>query len=239
MHRRALLGHTLLAGLCALLPARLAHAAQPLRIGTIGAGHVGSTLAGLWLRAGHPVMLSASDIGSARAAAEALGGNAQAGTPQDAARFGDVVLLAVPYGALPSLGASLHTLLAGKIVIDACNPYPWRDGDTARTARTQGAGITTQSFFPGAHVVRAFNSEDMSTIRAEAHRTPPPLLGIPYAGDDPAAMRTVGTLIAEAGFDPVAVGPLETARLFQPGSNGFEADLTAPELRTRLGLPRT
>ncbi|MBB2178161.1 NADPH-dependent F420 reductase [Gluconacetobacter tumulicola] len=233
VHRR-----TLLAGVCALLPARLAVAAQPLRIGTIGAGHVGSTLAGLWLRAGHPVMLSASDIGSARSAAEALGANAQAGTPQDAARFGDVVLLAVPYGALPGLGASLHGVLAGKIVIDACNPYPWRDGDIARTARQQGAGILTQSLFPGAHVVRAFNSEDMSTIQAEAHRTPP-LLGIPYAGDDPASMRTVGGLIAEAGFDPVAVGPLATARLFQPGSNGFEANLTAPELRTRLGLPRT
>lgn len=233
MHRR-----TLLAGLCALLPARRALAAQSLRIGTIGAGHVGSTLAGLWLRAGHPVMLSANDIASARAAAEALGQNAQAGTPQDAARFGDVVLLAVPYGALPSLGASLRDLLAGKIVIDACNPYPWRDGEIASTAREQGAGITTQSFFPGAHIVRAFNSEDMSTIRAEAHR-PPPLLGIPYAGDDPAAMRTVGTLITEAGFDPVAVGPLAAARLFQPGSDGFEADLTAADLRTRLHLPRT
>ncbi|MBB2204361.1 NADPH-dependent F420 reductase [Gluconacetobacter takamatsuzukensis] len=235
---RPLRRRTLLAGLCALLPARLALAAQPLRIGTIGAGHVGSTLAGLWLRAGYPVMLSASDIGSARAAAETLGGNAQAGTPQDAARFGDVVLLAVPYGALPAVGASLHGLLAGKIVIDACNPYPWRDGSVARTARQQGAGLVTQSFFPGAHVVRAFNSEDMSTIAAEAHRAPP-LLGIPYAGDDPAAMRTVGTLIAEAGFDPVAVGPLASARLFQPGSDGFEASLTAPDLRARLGLPRT
>ncbi|MFS3134665.1 NADPH-dependent F420 reductase [Gluconacetobacter sacchari] len=229
---------TLLAGLGALLPARLALAAQPLRIGTIGAGHVGSTLAGLWLRAGHPVMLSAGDIGSARSAAQALGGGAQAGTPQEAARFGDVVLLAVPYGVLPDVAAELRGSLAGKTVIDACNPYPWRDGDIARQARQRGAGVVTQSFFPGAHVVRAFNSEDMSTIGAEAHR-PPPLLGIPYAGDDPAAMRTVGGLIAEAGFDPVAAGPLANARLFQPGSAGFEARLTAPELRARLGLPPT
>lgn len=233
LHRR-----TVLAGLGALLSAPQALAAQPLRIGTIGAGHVGSTLAGLWLRAGHPVMLSASDIASARSAAASLGSTAQAGTPQDAARFGDVVLLAVPYGALPDLGASLHTLLAGKIVIDACNPYPWRDGAIARTAQSQGAGIVTQSLFPGAHVVRAFNSEDMSTIRAEAHRAPP-LLGIPYAGDDTDAMRTVGGLITEAGFDPVPVGKLAAARLFQPGSDGFEASLTAPDLRARLGLPRT
>ncbi|MFT9092926.1 MAG: oxidoreductase, partial [Gluconacetobacter sp.] len=70
------------------------------------------------------------------------------------------------------------------------------------------------------------------------HR-PPPLLGIPYAGDDPAALRTVGTLIPVAGFDPVAVGPLAAARLFQPGSDGFEADLSAADLRPRLHLPRT
>ncbi|MBB2201264.1 NADPH-dependent F420 reductase [Gluconacetobacter tumulisoli] len=227
---------TLLGGLSALLMPVAARADAPLRIGTIGAGHVGSTLGGLWVRAGHPVMFSAREIAGARSVATGLGPLAQAGTPQQAARFGDVVLLAVPYGALPAIGAALHAALAGKIVIDACNPYPWRDGDVARQAREQGAGVTTQSFFPGAHVVRAFNSEDMSTIDAEAHRTPP-LLGIPFAGDDPAATRIVAGLIRDAGFDPVAAGPLSAARLFQPGAPGFEADLTAPELRRRLGLP--
>ncbi|ACI50210.1 NADP oxidoreductase coenzyme F420-dependent [Gluconacetobacter diazotrophicus PA1 5] len=228
LRRRALL-----AGLSALLLPRLSRAATSLPIGIIGSGHVGSTLGGLWLRAGHPVMFSARDLSSAQSVAAGLGALARAGTPEQAARFGEAVLLAVPYGALPALGASLHGVLAGKVVIDACNPYSWRDGDVARLARQQGAGPTTQSFFPGAHVIRAFNSEDMSTISVEAHRLPP-LLGIPYAGDDAAAMDVVRGLIVDAGFDPVRAGPLSVARLFQPGGPEFEADLTAPELRGRL-----
>ncbi|NVN11835.1 NADPH-dependent F420 reductase, partial [Nguyenibacter vanlangensis] len=126
-------------------------------------------------------------------------------------------------------------ILQGKVVIDACNPYPWRDGDIARTAQQQGAGAVTQSLFPGAHVVRAFNSEDMSTIDAEAHRLPP-RLGIPYAGDDAQAKQVVRGLIVDAGFDPVDAGPLSAARAFQPGGPGFEADLNATQLRGRLGL---
>ncbi|WP_342629027.1 NADPH-dependent F420 reductase [Nguyenibacter vanlangensis] len=230
MHRRSLL-----AALPALLLPSVPRAAAPLRIGAIGAGHVGSTLGGLWLKAGHPVMFSARDLSSAQAVASDLGPLARAGTPEQAAGFGDVVLLAVPYGALPALGPALRGILQGKVVIDACNPYPWRDGDIARTAQQQGAGAVTQSLFPGAHVVRAFNSEDMSTIDAEAHRLPP-RLGIPYAGDDAQAKQVVRGLIVDAGFDPVDAGPLSAARAFQPGGPGFEADLNATQLRGRLGL---
>jgi 8-hydroxy-5-deazaflavin:NADPH oxidoreductase len=245
LHRRTVLAATvmsgpLISGLSALLLPRPSRAATPLSIGIIGSGHVGSTLGGLWLRAGHPVMFSARNLSEAQSVTAGLGATglgARAGTPEEAARFGDVVLLAVPYGALAGLGTSLHGVLAGKVVIDACNPYRWRDGDVARIAQQQGAGVTTQSFFPGAHVVRAFNSEDMSTIGVEAHRLPP-LLGIPYAGDDPGAMHVVQGLITDAGFDPVAAGPLSAARLFQPGGPEFEADLTGPELRGRLEQDR-
>jgi predicted dinucleotide-binding enzyme len=222
----------------ALVPA--ARAASRGRIGTIGAGHVGSTLGGLWLKAGYEVKFSAASVAGARSvaqdfSAQGFGDRATAGTPFEAASFGDTVLLAVPYGALPQIGRDLHAVLAGKIVLDATNPYSFRDGAVARDAATRGAGIVTQGFFPGARLVRGFNSEDMSTVRAEAGR-PPPRLAIPLAGDDTAAVAAVATLVSAAGCDPVTTGGLATAHLFQPGGPGFEADLDAVALRQRLGL---
>src|SRR5271154_4934173 len=110
---------------CALLMLALSPASaetKSLKIGMIGAGRIGGNLAKLWADAGYPVMLSARKIEEVQALAAQIGANATAGTPEQAAAFGDVVVISVPYSAIPQLGRDYAAQLNGKIVLDTCNP---------------------------------------------------------------------------------------------------------------------
>src|SRR5262245_19251738 len=98
-----------------------------LKIGTVGSGRVGAALGGAWVKAGHTVMFSSLDLEHDKKLAASLGPNARAGSTREAATFGDVLLVSVPYGALPSVGKELGGLLKGKIVLDTCNPFASRD----------------------------------------------------------------------------------------------------------------
>ncbi|MDH3578760.1 MAG: NAD(P)-binding domain-containing protein, partial [Gammaproteobacteria bacterium] len=104
-------------------------AAEKMKIGIIGSGNVGSALGAVWVKGGHEVMFSSRHIEHDQSLAADLGAGARAGTPREAAAFGDVLLVAVPYGALPDVGKDLADLIEGKVVIDACNPFPNRDGE--------------------------------------------------------------------------------------------------------------
>jgi 8-hydroxy-5-deazaflavin:NADPH oxidoreductase len=79
----------------------------PMKIGMIGSGNVGSALGRVWARAGHRVMFSSRHLENDQRLAAEIGANARAGTPAEAAAFGEVLVFAVPYGALPELGRSL------------------------------------------------------------------------------------------------------------------------------------
>src|ERR1700720_4166532 len=130
----------------------------PLKIGIIGAGHIGGTLAKLWVAAGDDVRSSPRPPEELRPLAQSLGPKARVGTPREAALFGDVVLVSVPYGALPQIGRDLKAELAGKIVLDTGNPYPQRDGDMAIEARRVGTGVASPRYLTGVRLVRAFNA---------------------------------------------------------------------------------
>src|SRR5882672_10348997 len=97
-------------------------AAEKMKIGIIGSGRMGGTLGELWVKAGHEVMFSSLDLEHDKALAAKLGAGARAGTTREAAAFGDVLLLAVPYRAVPEIGKDLAATLKGKVVIDASNP---------------------------------------------------------------------------------------------------------------------
>jgi predicted dinucleotide-binding enzyme len=208
--------------------------ARPMKIGIIGAGHIGGTLARLWVAAGHEVMLSSRHPDELRPLAKQLGPKAHVGTPKEAASFGDVVLVSVPYKALPALGRDLKAELAGKIVLDTCNPYPGRDGDMANEARKKGTGVASPGFLPGTRLVRAFNAINAGSLASEAHRKPP-LVGIPLAGDAADALSVAQRLVIDAGFDPVVVGGLTRAKDFDVGTPVYTKLLTAAELRKALG----
>ena len=210
-----------------------------MRIGIIGAGMIGSTMAKLWVAAGHEVRLASRHPENLKALLEPLGNRASSGTPKQAADFGDVVMLTVPLKAVPDLARDLAPSLAGKIVLDTGNAYERRDGDTARDASThpQGSAGWAAAMFPGSRWVKAFNSVYFKTLESEAHRVGD-RVGIPLAGDDPKALETAAGLVRDAGFDPVIVGPLARGKEFEPNTRPYNTGIGGPELRTQLGLPR-
>ena len=212
-----------------------ARAADKMKIGIVGSGRIGGTLGELWLKAGHEVMFSSLDLDHDKALATRLGGTARAGTPREAAAFGEVILISVPYSALPQLGRDLAEASKGKVVLDTCNPVPARDGEMAIEARSQGTGIASPRYLPGARLVRAFNSVGFSLLRSEAHRAGE-RVGIPLAADDAAALKIAVSLVQDAGFEPVAVGPLLRAKEFDAGTPVYGKALSASELRRGLGL---
>src|SRR6185312_15351008 len=148
--------------------------------------------------------------------AAGIGANAHAGTPNEAAAFGEVLVLAVPYGALPDLGKSLGGSIKGKIVLDACNPFPNRDGEIANRAREQGAGRVSAELLPGARIVRAFNAIGAASM-GQAHEQPGKV-GMPIAGDDKEAIEVASRLIREIGYEPVLIGGLDKGKYLMPGT---------------------
>ena len=209
--------------------------ARPLKIGVIGAGRIGGTLAELWVKAGHEVLVSSRHPDELKGLVTSLGPKARAGAPREAALFGDVVLISVPYAALPQDGKDLQNELKGKVVLDTGNPYPERDGEMAEEARRKGTGVASAEFLPGVRLVRAFNAISFRNLRSEAHRSGE-LVGIPIAADDQKALDVAARLVRDAGFEPVIVGPLSKAKLFDVGSPVYTQLLTAKELKARLGL---
>ena len=212
-------------------------ASSKLRIGMIGSGRVGSTLGALWVKAGHEVMFSSLNIDYDRKLAESIGPGARAGTPKEAAAFGDVLFVSVPYAALPGLGRELAAEIKGKIVLDASNPVPTRDGDMAKEALAKGTGIASAELLPGGRIVRVYNAVNYNRMREDAHRAGE-RLGIPLAGDDAPAVKMAVRLVTDAGHEPVVVGGLARARDFDYGSPIFVKHMTAAELRKALGLNR-
>jgi hypothetical protein len=205
------------------------------RIGIIGAGNIGASVGGLWVKAGHPVMFATRDPEELKDLVAKLGPLAHAGTVAQAIAYGDALFIAVPYAALPQIGADYKDALKGKIMLDATNAVPTRDGEAiTKEADTNGIGVTSQKYLAGTRLVRAFNSMGANAFESQSNR-PDPKMGIPIAGDDARAVQVAEALVRDAGFDPVLAGGLASARKFQqrsPGAYGFQG--TAAELKAKL-----
>lgn len=206
-------------------------------IGIIGAGNIGGTIGALWVKAGHPVMFSSRNPDELKDMVAALGPLAHAGTVAQAIAFGDALFIAVPYAALPQIGNDNRAALKGKVMLDACNAVPTRDGDAiTKEADENGTGVTSQKYLAGTRLVRAFNTLGAKVFETQAHR-PDPKLAIPIAGDDAGAVRVAQELVRDAGFEPVLVGGLAAAKRFQQRSEGvYGVQASAAELRQKLGM---
>ena len=175
-----------------------------MRIGIIGSGNIGANAGRQFARAGHEVLFSfARDEAKLRALAEEVGPLARAGTPREAAAFGEVVMLAVPWGAIDTALAAAGPL-AGTIVVDTTNQF----GPSG--VLTLPEGLTAAAFnsrrLPGARHVKAFNTLTAGFQAAAAGRTGEERAAMFLAGEDAPAKETVSALIEAIGFAPVDVG---------------------------------
>ena len=207
---------------------------EPLRIGIIGSGRIGGAVGLKWAEAGHHIFFSSRHPEELTDLVASAGEHAQAGLPDAAARFGDVILIAVPYAALPQVGRDYSPLMQGKIVIDCGNPRADRDGPMADAAIALGTGVASANFLPGVRLVRSFSC--VSWLQVQQAPRSPERIGIPIAADDEEAARVTARLVEDTGFDPVFVGGLERAREFDRGTPVYVRGMSAAELREALGL---
>jgi predicted dinucleotide-binding enzyme len=207
-------------------------------IGLIGAGHIGSQLARLAVKAGYNVVIGNSRGPESLAdLVRELGPHARAATPEEVARAGDIVVVTIP---LKNLGAVPVAPLAGKIVIDTLNYYPQRDGhiadlDNEKTTTSE----MVQAHLPASRVVKAFNH--IYAAELTTHGQPaasPNRRALAIAGNDPAAKREVTALLDRFGFDTVDIGPLSESWRIQRDTPGYGPRRTAAELRTDLAAAK-
>lgn len=203
-----------------------------MRIGIIGSGNIGRTVAEHAVEAGHDVAISNSR-GPASLAdlVEGLGPSARATSVEEAARFGEVVVEAIPFGAYDLLPAEA---LADTVVVSAANYYPERDGEMDLDGRTQTELVAAH--LDRSTVVKAFNTMYYETLRDEGRPDAPhgERLVLFVAGDDAAAKATVTGLVEAFGFAAVDVGSLADGRYMEPGSPIYNEPMTPDVARDAL-----
>jgi 8-hydroxy-5-deazaflavin:NADPH oxidoreductase len=205
-----------------------------MKIGIIGSGNIGGNLGKHWATAGHEVMFSSRHPEELKSMADEVG--AKIGTTEETATFGEVILLAIPYGKVPDLAEQVSSL-ANKILIDAGNPYPSRDGDVAQKViddESQTATGYVASQFPGAKTVKAFNSIYFKVLEEKAFRSGDDRIAVQVCGDDRQAKETVKKLIEDIGFAPQDLGDLSQGVLFEPDAPLYNQNLKIREAEQLL-----
>jgi 8-hydroxy-5-deazaflavin:NADPH oxidoreductase len=200
-----------------------------MKIGIIGAGNIGATVAKLFVTAGHEVVISNSCAPETLSGVvQEIGGDARAVTIEEAADFGEVVLEAIPFGRYEELPADR---LAGKIFIDASNYYPGRDGDIDLDGLTSTEALARH--LSGTRVVKAFNTMYYETLASEGHPDAPieDRLVLFVAGDDEETKGVVSRLIEEIGFAPIDTGPLNSSGRQEPGAPAYNNPMTPERAR--------
>ena len=204
--------------------------ADDLRLGIVGAGKFGTTLARAAIAAGYDVVMSASGPPDVIAlTVDVLAPGARTATTEEVVGQADIIVLAVPTHRFRELP---RDLFAGKILVDAMNYWEPVDGEDRELATaTDGTSVVVQERFPSARVVKSLNQLGYHEL-AEHHRPKgaPDRVAVGAAGDDRLAVREVMRLVDRIGFDPVDVGPLENGLALEPDGSPFAATYTADEL---------
>lgn len=204
-------------------------------LGVIGSGNIGTAIARLAVAGGIPVVIANSrGPESLTDLIAELGPLATAGTVEQAAAAGDLVVLSVPLTAHTAIPAAL---LEGKTVLDTSNYYPFRDGRIAELDKEQVTTIElVQRHFQGARLIKAFNNILAHHIPQLARPSgAPDRTALPVAGDDAEAKTEVATLIDRLGFETVDAGPLTQSWRFEPEAAAYTrlyvADPSTPDER--------
>ena len=186
-----------------------------MNIGILGGGNVGGTLGAAWAKRGHKILFGVRDPGAAdmRESLQRIGPASRAGSPAEAAAFGEVIVNALPWPAAKTVLSALK--LDGKILLDAANPLlPGLAGLEVGT--TTSGGEQVAQWASGARVVKIFNTTGFGNMADPIYQgSPIPMF---YCGDDRQAKAVAAALAADVGFAPVDAGPLSNARLLEPAA---------------------
>ncbi|WP_276327367.1 NADPH-dependent F420 reductase [Nissabacter archeti] len=206
---------------------------RKMKISVIGAGNIGSTLARSLARAGHTVTLAnsrgpetiqklADDLGVAAAAAA------------DAVKQAEVIVLSIPFAAMPTLADVLRMAPPSAIIVDMSNNYPSGSGiEDGADGSTSDSGWVSQKL--GRPVIKAWNSIFSRSLALKGRpRGEPDRIALPVAGDDEACKRVIMQLVEDTGFDAIDAGDLSASWRMQPGSPAYCTDLDAATLRRAL-----
>jgi 8-hydroxy-5-deazaflavin:NADPH oxidoreductase len=207
-----------------------APAADNLRLGIVGAGKFGTTLARAAIAAGYEVVMSGSGAADDIAlTVDVLAPGARAATTDEVVRSADIIVLAVPTHRFRELD---ENLFAGKILVDAMNYWEPVDGEDAElAAAAHGTSAIVQAHFPSARVVKSLNQlgyhqfEELPRPKETSDR-----VAIGAAGSDRLAVREVMRLVDRLGFDAVDVGALANGRALEPDGSPIAATYSADEL---------
>lgn len=185
-----------------------------MHLAIIGSGHVGGGLARKWARKGHVLIFGARNPQDARLLELAQDTRATITSVPDCVRNADVVVFAMPYGALDQVLAQVGPL-TGKLVIDCTNAVERGPGGLQlKFGHATSSSEELQKRLPDAKVFKSFNAQGAENLAN------PEYGGVKasnfYCGDDAAARRQVHQLVEDAGFEAIDAGPLRSARLLEP-----------------------
>ena len=209
------------------------------RLGIVGAGRVGTTIARAAVAAGYDVAISGSGPPDRIALiVDVLAPGAHPASTAEVVRHADLIVLAVPMHRFRELP---RDLFAGKILIDAMNYWEEIDGvDQELAAAPSGTSVVVQERFPSARLVKSLNH--ITYYRFDEGRRPhgaPGRIAMAAAGDDRAAVAAVMQLIDRLGFDAVDAGPLKAGRALEPNGPVFGVSFSADELSSFLSPTAT
>ncbi|MGA4687239.1 MULTISPECIES: NADPH-dependent F420 reductase [Micromonospora] len=207
-----------------------------MEIGIIGSGHIGGTLTRRLRSLGHDVAV-ANSRGPQSLSDLAAETGARAVSVEEAVQGAELVIIAIPLKAVPQLPAALFD---GKLVVDANNYYPQRDGDIAELLdRSLSSSRWTADHLKGARVVKVFNNIQAAHLMDEGKPAGTAgRIALPVAGDDADAKRIVMGLVDELGFDPVDAGTLDESWRQQPDTPVYGTDRDADGVREGLAAAR-
>ncbi|WP_149276223.1 NADPH-dependent F420 reductase [Pareuzebyella sediminis] len=204
-----------------------------MKIGIIGSGKIGGNLGKHWAKAGHDVLLSSRHPEELGSLVKEAGKNAKAVSVTEAFEANaDVYLLAMPFKAIDKIAELYAGEYSNKIIIDATNPYPQRDGEMAREVRdaNYNASEYTAMKFSTAKTVKAFNTIQAEHLKDRAFEDRDRLT-VPYAAQDEASKSIAKQLIEDIGFDSLYVGNLSDTRIMDPDQAIYGKSLTHTELK--------
>ena len=204
-----------------------------MKIAIIGSGNIGGNLGLHWAKAGHEVLFSSRHPDQLKDLVTRSEGDAKAVSVAEAFESdAEVFLLATPFWANDNLAEVYAGEYKDKVIIDATNPYPERDGNKAKEVRdaNEAASEYTAMKFGTAHTAKAFNTIYADHLKDRAFRDSDKL-AIPFAAQDEKAKKLTQQLIEDIGFDAIYVGKLADSHEMDPDQKLYGKSLNADELR--------